>query len=212
MTMVRVAVCVCAVVLGFTAIAGAATVPLEEHALTIRIYDYSDTEPAILEKAQQQATQTFSDIGVKLTWRQPIRPKRIAAGLEPWPSDGDAFITITVQSREMAERRRIGRNVAGYAVIEPNAVGRVAFLIADRIQQIARVGRADPGRVFGLVMAHELTHLLLGDRSHSTVGVMRPDWAAADFRQSAGNFDARQRDEIRRAIGRLKMSQAQVAD
>lgn len=212
MTMGRVSLVAGAVLLGLAAIAGAEPVPLEGEALTARVYDYSETDPAILQKAQQQTTHAFSDIGVKIVWRQAVRPKHIAAGLEQWPSDGDAFITITVQNQDMAARRRIGRNVAGYAVIEPNSIGRVAFLIADRIRQIARVGRAEPAHVFGLVMIHEVTHLLLGDRSHSSFGVMRPDWAAGDFRQNAGKFDPRQRDDIRSAINRITKSHGQLAD
>lgn len=198
--------------LGLTSMAGAESATSEGRALTVRIYDYSDTEPGVLTQAQEQAAKSFNDIGVNIVWRQAVRPKRIAAGAEKWPGDGDAYITVTVQNSEMATRRKIGKNVAGYAVVEPNATGRVAFLIADRIRQIARVGRAEPARVFGLVLTHELTHLLLGDRSHTSFGVMRSDWAAGEFRQNTGRFDARQSEAIRRAINRLKISQTHVAD
>ncbi len=212
MTMGKTIVLALWVSVGLASIAAAEPAASEGRALTVRVYDYSDTEPAVLTQAQNQATKSFSQIGVSVIWRQPVRPKRISAGLEQWPADGDAYITITVQNREMAARRKIGKNVAGYAVIEPNSNGRVAFLIADRINQIARAGRAEPAHVFGLVMTHELTHLLLGDRSHSSVGVMRPDWTAGDFRQSTGRFDARQSEAIRGALNRLKINQTHVAD
>lgn len=198
--------------LSLTSLAVAEPPASEGRALTVRIYDYSDTEPSVLTQAQEQATKAFSEIGVSIVWRQAVRPRRIEAGRETWPDDGDAFITVNVQNREMAARRRIGKNVAGYAVIEPNSTGRVAFLIADRIGQIARAGRAAPSHVFGLVLTHELTHLLLGDHSHSSFGVMRPDWSVGEFRQSTGRFDARQSDAIRSAINRLKTNQTHVAD
>lgn len=199
----RMFVCVLLVSLGVVAGAGAESVPSEARALTVRIYDYSETEPSVLGQAQQQAAKAFSDVGVDILWKEAIRPKRIAAGLESWPEDGDAFITVTVQDKEMAARRRIGRNVAGYAIVEPNSTGRVAFLIADRIRQIARVGRAEPARVFGLVLTHELAHLLLGDHSHSGFGIMRSDWSAAEFRQNVGKFNARQSAALRSAAERL---------
>lgn len=207
----RLMLCVWWVLLGVAAVAGAEPAPSEREVLTVRVYDYSETEPAVLAQAQKQTSQAFSAIGVQIVWKEAVRPKRIDAGLEFWPGDGQAFITMTIQNREMAARHRVGRDVAGYAVIEPSSTGRVAFLIADRIVQTARAGHAAPARVFGLVMTHELVHLLLGDRSHSSFGVMRPDWAAADFRQNVGKFNARQGAALRSAVSRLTMSQ-QVAD
>lgn len=191
--------------------AGAEPVPSDARALTIRIYDYADTEPTVLRRAQDQAGKAFGEVGVNIIWREAVRPRRIDAGFELWPADGTALMTLAIQDRAMADLRRVGRNVAGYAIIEPRSNGRVAFLIAERILRTARLGRAEPSRVFGIVMTHELVHLLLGDHSHSRFGVMRPDWAAGDFRQNIGMFSAGQGEAIRSAVNRLTASQ-QIAD
>jgi hypothetical protein len=46
-----------------------------------------------------------------------------------------------------------------------------------------------PGALLGLVIAHELGHLLLGLNSHSATGLMSPVWQADEIHQAArGNL------------------------
>jgi hypothetical protein len=57
--------------------------------------------------------------------------------------------------------------------------GWLATVFSDRIDAAAtRVG-VDPGALLGLVMAHEVGHLLLGIDYHSETGVMRAHWPDA---------------------------------
>jgi hypothetical protein len=54
--------------------------------------------------------------------------------------------------------------------------GWLATAFSDRVADAAtRVG-VDAGTLLGLVIAHELGHLLLGSGYHGGTGVMRADW------------------------------------
>lgn len=58
--------------------------------------------------------------------------------------------------------------------------GRLAYVFADRIAIAARRNGGFYGRVLGLVIAHEVGHVLLRGRAHAATGIMR---AACDRRQ-----------------------------
>ena len=61
-------------------------------------------------------------------------------------------------------------------VLKETDRGWLATAFSDRIADAAtRVG-VDAGTLLGLVIAHELGHLLLGSGYHGWTGVMRADW------------------------------------
>ena len=62
-------------------------------------------------------------------------------------------------------------------VIRETDRGWLATAYSDRITSAAvRVG-VDAGTLLGLVISHELGHLLLGSGYHGWSGVMRADWS-----------------------------------
>jgi hypothetical protein len=64
-------------------------------------------------------------------------------------------------------------------IVDPNTLGRVvcprvrAYVLYDRIATFAQAHKADPGRILGQVIAHEIGHLILGP-GHSPEGLMAP--------------------------------------
>jgi hypothetical protein len=78
------------------------------------------------------------------------------------------------------------------AAIAANGLGQRAFINYDRVARWSweslRSGTGPRGATFvpagdrnaltlGVVMAHEIGHLLLGSNSHSARGVMRAEWS-----------------------------------
>jgi hypothetical protein len=78
---------------------------------------------------------------------------------------------VNVLSQEMAAPFYASDETVGFAI--PGS--RAANVIYERIRQIARRRHVAPGLLLGYVIAHELGHLLLPARSHSSSGLMRPD-------------------------------------
>jgi hypothetical protein len=57
-----------------------------------------------------------------------------------------------------------------------------ANVFYNRVQQRTDAEKVSLAQVLGHAMAHELGHLLLGSNSHSSRGIMRGTWSAADIR------------------------------
>ena len=51
-----------------------------------------------------------------------------------------------------------------------------AYIYCERAVAYAKSTGSDPGRMLGLVLAHEIGHRLLPRNSHSTHGLMKAAW------------------------------------
>jgi hypothetical protein len=96
----------------------------------------------------------------------------------------------------------IGRNAVGSATIADQGV--YAVILYDRVRAMQSYG-VPAYSVLGKVMAHEITHLLLGADSHAPTGVMRPHWTVSDFRIDSASlwfYTPRQRAALREQFAR----------
>lgn len=182
-------------------------------AVSIRIHDYAGFDADQLQRAQRQITETYTRIGVRLDWRDAVRPADVEAGRGVWPVDPQATLTIVVLSASMAAQLNVPHRVAGYAPITRERGGRIAFVIGSRARAIAAQGRVDPVAVLAGVMSHEVAHLLMPERSHSTAGLMRAHWTPAEFRHVRRRYFAP--DEaaaIRQSVRLMGGGPVRVAD
>ncbi|MFN7917078.1 MAG: hypothetical protein U0Q55_17165 [Vicinamibacterales bacterium] len=182
-------------------------------AVSIRIHDYSGFDEQQLQQAQRQVSDTYSRIRVRLDWRALVRPAEIEAGLQAWPDDPQATMTIVVLSGEMAARLRVPEQVAGYAPITRERGGRIAFVVGPRTRAIAEDGRVAPSQVLAGIISHEVAHLLMPDRSHSPIGLMRAHWTPAEFRLiQQRHFSPAEGSAIRQSLRLIDGGPSRVAD
>lgn len=182
-------------------------------AVSIRIHDYAHVEERQLHQAERQISDIYQGIGVTLDWRQAVRPFEIEAGRGQWPADGTAVMTIVILGADMGDRTMVAADVAGYAPITREQGGRIAFVFGEKARAIALTGGVEPAQVLAGVIAHELAHLLMPERSHSTVGVMRPHWAPAEFREiDRARFSPSEAASIRQTVGAMGSHRSRVAD
>src|SRR5262249_55447536 len=80
-----------------------------------------------------------------------------------------------------------------------------AGILYDRVHHLAVSKRIEVAPILGIAMAHEIGHLLLQSREHSSEGIMRRYWSSTDLQsaaQSGLHFTAEQarrmRDEVLR--------------
>jgi hypothetical protein len=177
----------------------AAAEPPAPTTLVIRIYDYACIPPAIVQAAERFVDDTYRNIGVQIDWAETLpldRPRAAAAGM-PDPRE----LVIVILNQAMAERRAFPPDVIGTAAVAIHEGGRVAYVLADRLWQVAGSAERDAVSVMGLVMAHELGHLLLPMGAHSPTGVMRPHWRMKEIQDSRDpglfQFTSFQAGEIR---------------
>jgi hypothetical protein len=153
-----------------------------ESFVRVQIYDYAHVPADHLKRAQTIVSNTYRRIGVRTEWLSSIRPLEIEAGRATWPSGVESHLTIFVITAKMAARVQAPKNVVGYAAVTRGEMGRVAFVIDDRIQDVAVRSSTERACLLGVVIAHEIGHLLMPFGSHAPSGLMRGHWQLADFR------------------------------
>jgi hypothetical protein len=89
----------------------------------------------------------------------------------------------------------------GLAAVTLLSGGKIAYLLFDRIRHVALSSGGEAADILGLVIAHEMGHLLLPFGSHSQNGLMRPSWRPEDFTLgSQPAFTQAQADGIRELL------------
>jgi hypothetical protein len=182
-------------------------------AVSIRIHDYARIEGRQLQRAERQISDIYGAIGVRLEWREPVQPLEIEAGRGRWPDDGAATVTIVILGPGMGNRLKASADVAGYAPITREHGGRIAFVFGAKTRIIASDGGVEHCQVLAGVIAHELAHLLMPERSHSEQGMMRPHWTPVEFREIyRRRFSASEAASIRQTVRAMSGTAIRVAD
>jgi hypothetical protein len=175
--------------------------------VTVQIHDYVHLSPAALSTASDLVSRVYKSIGVRIDWLAPMRQDLHRAQAAPprEPSHSPiAQFTIIVLTPEMTQRGHIEEGVLGFAAVATDGgLGRIAYVIYDRVQQQASSGAIDEADLMGLVMAHEIGHLLLGPGSQGEAGLMKGRWDREDLRQFGlvtPRFSPREAEDIRAAL------------
>jgi hypothetical protein len=174
--------------------------------IAVQIYDYSHVPDSSLSEARAIVTRVYERIGVRTEWTGVVRKGRPT----PQPSCSSdplghppAQLTVIVLTPKMADRGRVKKDVMGYAAVATSGMGRIAYLIYERVRTSAAAASIREGHLLGFVMAHEIGHLLLPGLGHRASGLMKHQWNVRDVRQmNEGQIDflPSQAARVRRTI------------
>ena len=126
--------------------------------LPVTVYDYAHVGSDTIAFAQQIAAEVYRKAGVTIDWID---------GCEDSPHWFHINLLPTKMTTHVA--------VAGAALGFAGSGSQTADVIYDRVTSVALSHGMTGGQVLGFVMAHELGHLLLPSRSHSSSGLMGAD-------------------------------------
>ena len=174
---------------GFCAMAQtAATAPAKsENSLKIKlnVYNWAHVDTETLNRAMQEATRIFREIGVETLWVD-----RSVDELKQNPAfhrASEIYVNIIPQA---TEGLGLLSNALGLAPGEGRNRGRL-YVCIDRVEQlyhkqIAGTARGKTARsattaqILGYAIAHEIGHLL-GLDAHGDFGIMRAAWSPTDL-------------------------------
>lgn len=173
--------------------------------LTLLVYNYAHIDRASLSQSEQVATAIFENVGVALSWEDcPLSVTLVRAYPACQSEVGTSDLVLKILPRSMAIKLppTPGYEPLGFA--RPCPEGEPACdltVFYYRIEQLAGAGYR-PDRVLGCVIAHEMTHALVGP-GHSSEGIMRGTWSDRDLqRMSLGlllDFTGEQAGKLRSA-------------
>ncbi len=157
-------------------------------ALTLCVRNYAEVAEERLRRAEQEVATVFRRIGVEVIW---IDESVHASSHSTRPA-----VTVIVLAGDMWEAHvsALGPRplLLGHAV---RAAERT-YLSWDQINDLGHQISRDPGEILGLVIAHEVAHLLLPVGDHSSEGLMRSDLGLFAPRMRP-HFDRQQAESIR---------------
>ena len=160
--------------------------------LMVRIYDGYGVSNDQLTTARMTVQAIMTGAGVAVTWpRCPC--------LSP-VSPGELVVRITASVPASTP------GSLGFSFVDTGRkAGTLATVFADRVQALAAIAGVDEGELLGRVIAHEISHLLIGTRDHDTHGLMRGEWRASELvQQRPADWQLSRADgvKIRQAIRR----------
>ena|SRR5687768_4858440 len=186
-----------------------------EFTVTAQIHDYAHVPSVQLLRSREIVARVYAKIGVRLDWlatvQQPIR--RAQAEVEDIkPSAQVAQLTVIIETDEMAKRGSVPDGVLGYAAVpEDGGMGRIAYIIYERVHQLARESGRNESNLLAFVMAHETGHLLLGRGVRAPVGLMKCHWDRREMQRLEAQtleFSEAHASRIRNALGNRSAADA----
>jgi hypothetical protein len=151
--------------------------------ITIVVYHSEAVPERDLARAETLAGRIFRQAGVEILWRQAT-----PADTAPPPTEIPLHL-VEVQPTNL------GPDISGFAILMPE--GSYAGVSCPAVRKTAYALEADEATVLGAVISHELGHVLLGSKEHSTSGVMVPRLGRHEI-EAAGRGELRfQRPEAR---------------
>jgi len=164
---------------GRTATATPTTLPT----VKIAIDDYAAVDSDQIIQAQRLVTQLYDAIGVKTNWLETRRVSNDASGARMRADLVAPDLRVIVLETQTPDREDLSPDAAGSAPGTRTERGRIAYVFYDRVRAIAQKAHQVDGSPLGVVIAHEIGHLLLPYGSHSETGLMRGLWNAQEIRR-----------------------------
>jgi hypothetical protein len=138
-----------------------------EPGLTVHIFNNAPVTADQIVRAEQAAGMVFGRIGIQVSWID-CRKEAWACESELAPNE----VVVRILPRHPAVR---SNDALGYAW-----EGGLATVYALDVADLAKKSGVDGSVLLGLVMAHELGHILLGS-GHSLHGIMTARWQCGEF-------------------------------
>jgi hypothetical protein len=162
----------------------------DQTAIVLRVDNYAKVPPATLQGAEREASRIYAKLGIDLIWIHSSDDERRVEGAR----EVRVLLLCSQMSAQKIRQDRISNGVLGVA---GHATGRAYVFIPRVMEHSMRFG--SPSLVLGRVLAHEVGHLLLSERGHSTRGLMKAH--LEPFSHGADEFTEGQRRAIRASFG-----------
>ncbi|HEX5109893.1 MAG TPA: hypothetical protein VFV95_15685 [Vicinamibacterales bacterium] len=133
--------------------------------VAVQVENYAELGVAARTEAQRVADAIYSDIGVHLVW--------VENDVERAAVQEDESIRVHLLSESMALKKIQAEGISAGVLATTSRLGRTVYVFVDRVHITADTYSRDRASVLGLVLAHEMGHVLLPDDSHSATGIMQ---------------------------------------
>ena len=182
---------------GTSALAGGADNPRETNALRVEIYDYADLEASALGRflALTQKILASTGMSVQVSLCRGSGAVSCAGSLQPLVV---RIIAGGAKTMNNARLEPLGQSFADHDG------GTVASVFVAPTRDQAAAANIAWITILSYAAAHEVGHLLLGNRAHTSRGVMKASWDRGDYTamdQNQFHFTRQQSEVLARRYG-----------
>jgi len=153
---------VAVVVLGVLVAGASATAAPSD--VVLHVTTYTQVPARQFSDARRAVVTLYASIGVQIVWAGGVAASA--------PADGALHLDVILLNAAMAKRQQ--PNVAAFG--QASHETKRAYIFCERVLDHAHLTGTDPGRMLGLVLAHEIGHMLLPRHSHTAIGLMKAEW------------------------------------
>jgi hypothetical protein len=151
----------------------------------IRLYAYADLSTDTLVHAKRVAANILGRTGIQTAWVDCRTVTKGALSFATCDRSSETAISsanILLVNRFPAEAKITGARTLGFAILpEECGLADQAYVSLPNVSKFGSDQKAPLDLVLGLVIAHEIVHVLLGQDEHAPTGLMRPYWDNADL-------------------------------
>ena len=139
--------------------------PDSQPAVTVQIHDYVHLKGESMSTARGIVTRAYMNVGIGIEWLGIIQ-QDVGARRAPGQDATHipiAQLTINILTPSMAARGGVPSTVLGFvAVPTEGGMGRIGYVVYERIPEIAAASQRSEGEVLGVIVAHDIRRLILG--------------------------------------------------
>ena len=147
-----------------TARAATAADAPERATIILHVDDFANLLPDDLGTAEAVVRRILGTARIRTVWR--------AGRQKPPRIEGAAYLKVLLLSRRMSDKKILADEVGPTVLAQAAKVCGRAYIFSHRVAALAKRHQRDLGSLLGQVIAHEVGHLVLPEKSHSATGIM----------------------------------------
>ena len=147
-------------------------------AVKVSIFNDAQISDGKVATAESVAARLFAHAGIRIDW---LNCGRATETGEERASCSKAAFPEHFEVRLRQRSRNLNEWTLGLSFLGDNGIGCHADVFYAEVEPIQQEAGLSAEALLGLVIAHELGHLLLGTNSHATAGIMRANWKKQDL-------------------------------
>lgn len=165
--------------------------------VSVRVVELLRVAEDQLVQARKVVQSVYAAVDIDIIWIRCVAAHARCLG----PVESDA-VWLRLAPGAVHPASGIPMSALGYANVDPEGQGGVlATVFVDRVLQLADTSTMRPGILLGLVIAHEIGHLLLGSQEHTPGSLMQAEWVVRlDGESESARFSARDEQELRARV------------
>jgi len=141
-------------------------------AVAIQIHNLAGAPSPVVRDAAREVARVYAEMDVQVDW------------IDARADEHDpAAVHVILIGDETGDLRRARHTVMG-ATVWTTAGTPVVYVFYRRVQAISAKYTAAVSLVFACTLAHELGHVLMPDRAHSSHGLMRATWSREELQRA----------------------------